>query len=108
LRRISGAFGEVKLVVDSRNLNIAVAMKCIDLANHPDVIDAVRKEALLQRMLRGHRNIIQYIGMRVESDDEFQIFLEYADGGELFDQIGSFIIYRLQCFCTNCMDELRW
>ncbi|VDM42000.1 unnamed protein product [Toxocara canis] len=85
--RALGAFGEVKLVVDSRNVSIAVAMKCIDLQRHPHVIDAVRKEALLQRMLRGHRNIVQYIGMRVEGGSEFQIFLEYADGGELFDQI---------------------
>lgn len=82
-----GAFGEVKLVVDSRNSNFAVAVKCVDLLRHKDAIEAVRKEALLQRRLRGHRNIVQYIGMRMEGIDEFQIFLEYVDGGELFDQI---------------------
>ncbi len=78
-------------MVDSLNPHIAVAMKCIDLNKHPDVVEAVRKEALLMRMLRGHANVIQYIGMRVDERlDEFQIFLEYVDGGELFDQIGAF------------------
>lgn len=43
---------------------------------------------MIQRELRGHRNIVQYIGMRMEGIYEFQIFLEYVDGGELFDQIG--------------------
>ncbi|KHJ81034.1 hypothetical protein OESDEN_19284 [Oesophagostomum dentatum] len=34
--------------------------------------------------------MIRYIGMRVETEgglNELQIYLEYADGGELFDQI---------------------
>uniref|UniRef100_A0A914VJE7 non-specific serine/threonine protein kinase n=1 Tax=Plectus sambesii TaxID=2011161 RepID=A0A914VJE7_9BILA len=83
-----GAYGEVKLVVDSQNPHNAVAMKVIDLAKHPDVVETVRKEALLMRMLRNHVNIIKYLDMRFEENlDEFQIFLEYADGGELFDQI---------------------
>uniref|UniRef100_A0A0M3HNL0 non-specific serine/threonine protein kinase n=1 Tax=Ascaris lumbricoides TaxID=6252 RepID=A0A0M3HNL0_ASCLU len=49
-----GAFGEVKLVVDSKNSNIAVAMKCIDLERHPDVIDAVRKEIRFLLLLLFH------------------------------------------------------
>ncbi|MFH4982170.1 hypothetical protein AB6A40_008879 [Gnathostoma spinigerum] len=82
-----GAFGEVKLIVDSANANCCAAMKCVDLSKHSEIIDSLRKEALLQRMLRGHRNVIQYIGMRFEGQNEFQLFLEYAAGGELFDRI---------------------
>ncbi|KAH7729133.1 CBN-CHK-1 protein [Aphelenchoides avenae] len=38
-------------------------------------------------MVRNHRNVLKYLSMRVTDEDQFQIFLEYADGGELFDQI---------------------
>lgn len=47
--------------------------------------------------------MIRYIGMRVETEgglNELQIYLEYADGGELFDQIGEL------CFESN--GSVRW
>lgn len=31
--------------------------------------------------------------MRINSDNQFQLFLEYADGGELFDRIGNFYFF---------------
>ncbi|KJH52342.1 HAD hydrolase family [Dictyocaulus viviparus] len=90
-----GAFGEVKLVVDPRNPTCCVALKCIDLRkfqNNSEALNQFKKEAYLQRLVSTKEcdNIIRYIGMRVESEDglnELQIYLEYADGGELFDQI---------------------
>ncbi|CAD6197335.1 unnamed protein product [Caenorhabditis auriculariae] len=75
-----GAFGEVLLVADKRNPSgrRGVEKKLI------------RKEALLHKMLskKGHRNVIRYIGMKNDEQTlEYYIFLEYADAGELFDQI---------------------
>ncbi|VDL80339.1 unnamed protein product [Nippostrongylus brasiliensis] len=90
-----GAFGEVKLVVDPRNPMCCVALKCIDLRkfqNNSEALNQFKKEAYLQRLLSSKEcdNMIRYIGMRVETEgglNELQIYLEYADGGELFDQI---------------------
>lgn len=90
-----GAFGEVKLVVDPRNPLCCVALKCIDLRkfqNNSEALNQFKKEAYLQRLLSTKEcdNMIRYIGMRVETEgglNELQIYLEYADGGELFDQI---------------------
>ncbi|KAK6759023.1 hypothetical protein RB195_016319 [Necator americanus] len=90
-----GAFGEVKLVVDPRNPMCCVALKCIDLRkfqNNSEALNQFKKEAYLQRLLSTKEcdNMIRYIGMRVETEgglNELQIYLEYADGGELFDQI---------------------
>ncbi|KAH7729010.1 Protein CHK-1 a [Aphelenchoides avenae] len=82
-----GAYGVVMLVIDRQNPEFAMAVKCVDLRKHVDVKEAVRKEALLQRTLRNHENVLKYISMRVNDEDQFQLFLEYADGGELFDQI---------------------
>ncbi|KAK6009423.1 hypothetical protein OSTOST_25641, partial [Ostertagia ostertagi] len=85
-----GAFGEVKLVVDPRNPMCCVALKCIDLRKFQNNSEA-SESAYLQRLLSTKEcdNMIRYIGMRVETEgglNELQIYLEYADGGELFDQ----------------------
>lgn len=40
----SGAFGEVKLVVDSRNPNCALAMKCMNLTEDEQMLKEFRKE----------------------------------------------------------------
>ncbi|KAE9413918.1 hypothetical protein Angca_002772 [Angiostrongylus cantonensis] len=90
-----GAFSEVKLVVDPRNPMCCVALKCIDLRKYKDNNEALnqfKKEAYLQRLISTKEcdNVIRYIGMRVETEgglNELQLYLEYADGGELFDQI---------------------
>ncbi|KAJ1346334.1 hypothetical protein KIN20_001096 [Parelaphostrongylus tenuis] len=90
-----GAFSEVKLVVDPRNPMCCVALKCIDLRkykNNTEALNQFKKEAYLQRLISTKEcdNVIRYIGMRVETEgdlNELQLYLEYADGGELFDQI---------------------
>ena len=40
----------------------------------------------IMRMLR-HENVVRFFGQR-SSDDINYLFLDYADGGELFDRIG--------------------
>nr|AAA93318.1 serine/threonine kinase [Caenorhabditis elegans] len=84
-----GAFGEVLLIVNTKNPEVAAAMKKINIANKSkDFIDNIRKEYLLQKRVSavGHDNVIRMIGMR--NDPQFYyLFLEYADGGELFDKI---------------------
>ncbi|RCN46585.1 hypothetical protein ANCCAN_07445 [Ancylostoma caninum] len=73
-----------------------VALKCINLRkfqNNTEALNQCKKEAYLQRLLSTKvcDNMIRYIGMRVETEcrlNELQIYFEYADGGELFDQIG--------------------
>ncbi|MPC66254.1 Serine/threonine-protein kinase grp [Portunus trituberculatus] len=60
-------------------------MKIVDLAKHPDAIDAVRKEMCLHRMLK-NPHIIKFYGSRRENTMQY-MFLEYAAGGELFDRI---------------------
>ncbi|XP_045109196.1 serine/threonine-protein kinase grp-like isoform X1 [Portunus trituberculatus] len=79
-----GAFGEVKLLINQET-GEAVAMKIVDLAKHPDAIDAVRKEMCLHRMLK-NPHIIKFYGSRRENTMQY-MFLEYAAGGELFDRI---------------------
>lgn len=44
LLKNSGSFGEVKLLVDKNDSNIAVAVKIIDLNKHKDQTDSVRRE----------------------------------------------------------------
>ena len=41
------------------------------------------------RMLR-HDHVIRFFGQRT-CDDVHYLFLEYADGGELFDRIGELL-----------------
>lgn len=38
------------------------------------------------KMLR-HQHVIRFFGQRTSGDTRY-LFLEYADGGELFDRIG--------------------
>jgi hypothetical protein len=47
-------------------------------------------------MVSSHENVIRYVSMRVNMDEVFQIFLEYAGGGELFDQIGQCVVEFLK------------
>lgn len=52
--------GRVKLLIN-RDTGEAVAMKVVDLARHPDAVDAVRKEMCLHRMLK-NPSIIKFYG----------------------------------------------
>ncbi|KAI6207256.1 Serine/threonine-protein kinase chk-1 [Aphelenchoides fujianensis] len=71
-----GTFGQVKLVYDRANPSTLMAL-----------VKQCRTEAFILRACRGHPNVIQYLSMRCNERFVFQIFMEYADGGELFDQI---------------------
>ncbi|EGT52896.1 CBN-CHK-1 protein [Caenorhabditis brenneri] len=82
-----GAFGEVLLVVNIKLPQVAVAMKKLTTSNaHQNGL--IRKEYLIQKKLSdvGHDNVIRMIGMRTDASFHY-LFLEYADGGELFDKI---------------------
>ena len=78
-------FFRVKLLVNKRTKD-EVALKIINLQQHPDAADTVRKEVQIHKNL-DHENIIRLYGSRQEGPIEY-LFLEYACGGELFDRIG--------------------
>jgi len=79
-----GAYGEVKLLMNKTDGN-TVAMKIINLEEHPEAKDNVQKEIAIHKMLNDP-HIIRYYGQRTEGSIGY-IFLEYAPGGELFDRI---------------------
>lgn len=71
-----------------------------DLSVNKKLVRQCKREALILRGenycslsqlssigLRGHPNVVQYLSMRLNEDLKFQVFMEYVDGGELFDQI---------------------
>lgn len=57
---LCGAPDRVKLLINQET-GEAVAMKIVDLAKHPDAIDAVRKEMCLHRMLK-NPHVIKFYG----------------------------------------------
>ena len=73
---------------DKKNPTNVMAVKMVDLAKNKHLVRQCRREALILRALRGHQNVIHYLSMRLNDELQFQIFMSYADGGELFDQIG--------------------
>ncbi|GMT10163.1 hypothetical protein PFISCL1PPCAC_1460, partial [Pristionchus fissidentatus] len=84
-----GAYGEVLLVTDRRDLNLMAAMKVMNLDHSAIARKECKKEMLIQQLLSetgNHPNIIHFIGYRVDGN-LMRLFIEYADGGELFDQI---------------------
>lgn len=80
-----GAYGEVKLAVH-RDTKEYVAVKIIHLDGKNGLTpDCLKKEICIMRMLR-HENVVRFFGQR-SSDNINYLFLDYADGGELFDRI---------------------
>ncbi|XP_075974311.1 serine/threonine-protein kinase grp isoform X4 [Anticarsia gemmatalis] len=75
-----GAYGEVRLLVHARS-GAAVALKVARAAGAGDAA----REAGLHRALR-HRHVLRCLGAR-EHQGLHYLFLEYAQGGELFDRI---------------------
>ncbi|KAM3959555.1 serine/threonine-protein kinase grp isoform 1-T2 [Aphomia sociella] len=74
-----GAYGEVRLLVHART-GAAVALK----VSRAGGAEAAR-EAALQRALK-HPHVLRCLGERVHQGFHY-MFLEYAQGGELFDKI---------------------
>ncbi|CAG9537394.1 unnamed protein product [Cercopithifilaria johnstoni] len=86
-----GAFGEVRLLVDSKNPERVVAAKCMaadtaDEEEQEELFGKLRREAFIMRIFHKSEHVIRYIGMRYD-EGRIEMFLEYADGGELFDHI---------------------
>jgi len=79
-----GTFAEVKLLVN-RGTGEACAMKEINISENPRADKSAKKEICVHKLLK-HPNIVQCYGSRVEAERQF-IFLEYCNGGELFDRI---------------------
>ncbi|VDP13230.1 unnamed protein product [Onchocerca flexuosa] len=84
-----GAFGEVRLLIDSKNLQTTVAAKCMNAnksGKEEEFFKKLRREAFIMHILHNSEFVIHYIGMRYD-EGRIEMFLEYADGGELFDHI---------------------
>uniref|UniRef100_A0A1I7X0C5 Haloacid dehalogenase-like hydrolase domain-containing protein 2 n=1 Tax=Heterorhabditis bacteriophora TaxID=37862 RepID=A0A1I7X0C5_HETBA len=93
----SGAFGEVKQVVNpwfAKKLSGRfLALKCINLnsfskEDHTKFINEVRYQKALSNVRPDLRNpnIVQCFGYQMDrSINQMQIFLEYVDGGDLYD-----------------------
>lgn len=77
----------------NKNDGNAVAMKIINLEEHPEAKDNVKKEIAIHKMLNDP-HFIRYYGQRTEGSIGY-IFLEYAPGGELFDRIGKCLLSLL-------------
>ncbi|CCD68552.1 non-specific serine/threonine protein kinase [Caenorhabditis elegans] len=91
-----GSFGQVALVSNRRYPEMLAALKRIVITGQDrEYIDAIRKEITIQESLTGHENVIQVLGK--ESDAQFcYMFLEYADGGDLYEKITSGCSFSLE------------
>ncbi|KAE9556604.1 hypothetical protein FO519_000010 [Halicephalobus sp. NKZ332] len=107
-----GTFGEVVLAVDRNDPSIAVAVKRISLRGMDnEAVKQVKKEALLQRAVNKHKNILKYISMRTVGNEMIEFYLEYAGGGELFDQIEPDVgiePVRAQDYFRQILDGLQY
>jgi len=91
-----GSFGEVRLLVNKRTGD-TVALKSINLKNTAKLeehqVTAEELERLIKKEMTihvslDHENIIKFYGSRMELDQQqIYMFLEYAQGGELYDRI---------------------
>ncbi|CAL2028921.1 unnamed protein product [Caenorhabditis brenneri] len=84
-----GAFGEVLLLEDKSNPNVKVAMKRV-VPKDREALEMLKSECLVLKALTiiGHVNVIKIFGMKTDYTT-FCIYLEYVDGGELFEKISA-------------------
>ena len=68
-----GTFGEVKLLVNKGN-GEACAMKEVDLEQHPEAEDTVKKEICVHKLLK-HKQLVQWYGSRQEESHQFIILV---------------------------------
>ena len=78
-------FFSVKLLVNRRTKD-HVALKAVNIKDHPEAEEIVKKEVQIHKMLN-HENIVRFFGSRRDKSMEY-LFLEYCSGGELYDLIG--------------------
>ncbi|KPJ13357.1 Serine/threonine-protein kinase grp [Papilio machaon] len=79
-----GSYGEVRLLVHARS-GACVALKAVRSGAAGAGGAAGAREAALHRVLR-HPHVLRCMGERLYADKHY-LFLEYAQGGELFDRI---------------------
>ncbi|KAK9878666.1 hypothetical protein WA026_023115 [Henosepilachna vigintioctopunctata] len=79
-----GAYGEVRLIANKKTKE-KIACKIMDVDKFKGSEAIIKREITIHSVLN-HENIIRYFGIRKESAKVY-IFLEYAAGGELFQQI---------------------
>ncbi|CAG9858609.1 unnamed protein product [Phyllotreta striolata] len=99
-----GAFGEVKLLINKRTQE-KIACKIINHDKYKDASSQINREVVIHKTL-DHENIIKFFGRRQEPSKEY-LFLEYAEGGELFQLIepdvgmpsGSVQLFMKQLLC---------
>ncbi|XP_064398553.1 serine/threonine-protein kinase Chk1-like [Halichondria panicea] len=81
-----GAYGEVKLAVHKETQEcVAVKIMSVDENGEGLTHECLRKEICILRMLKDD-HIVKFYGQRTCGCVHY-LFLEYADGGELFDRI---------------------
>lgn len=54
-------------------------------------LDKMIKKEMTIHVNLNHDNIIKFYGSRMELDHQIYMFLEYAQGGELYDRIGRYV-----------------
>lgn len=76
----SGAYGQVQLVTHVNDPSIKYAMKAIK--KYPEQVQKIYQEIKLHENLQ-HPNIIKFVDY-IETQDQINIFLEFAENGDLF------------------------
>lgn len=93
----------VKLLVNKKSGD-TVALKSINLKTDGRAegisISSVELEVMIRKEMTihvnlNHENIIKFYGSRMEKNQQIFMFLEYAQGGELYDRIGKCILKKL-------------
>ncbi|CAD5230584.1 unnamed protein product [Bursaphelenchus xylophilus] len=83
-----GQFGVVKLKYSTENPNENVAVKTLKIDGNPQLLRKLASELAILMLVRRHPNIVSLKGRRGSPALPFyEIYLEYCDGGELFDRI---------------------
>lgn len=74
-------------MIANRKTREKIACKIMDVAKYKGSEMTITREIRIHSVVN-HENIIRYFGIRKEPNRVY-LFLEYAPGGELFQQIGS-------------------
>jgi serine/threonine-protein kinase Chk1 len=80
-----GTFGEVKLAVNKTTKECVAVKVLLENDKFKSSHESLKKEICIMKMLK-HEHIIRFYGER-KIGQFCYLFLEYADGGELFDRI---------------------